>query len=98
MVVNASPLSIDCARRIDGLLDELGRTVVNRYFVLNAVAPGRVEAVRERMAGLKLEYLGTIPYDDAVEDAVLAGRSLYELDGGAAVRATEEIMKKLDID
>jgi CO dehydrogenase maturation factor len=95
VVVNANPLSIDCARRIDQLLGDLRRDVGKRYYLLNAVKAERVAAVRERLSGLSLEYLGAVPYDPAVEEAVFDGRSIYELEDTPAVGIIGEIMEKI---
>jgi len=95
VVVNASPLSIDSARRIDGLADEIGRDVGRRWYLLNAVPPRRAAAVREKMADLNLAELGELPYDAAVEDAVVEGRSVYTLEDGPAIEIMTSIMDQL---
>jgi len=95
VVVNANPLSIGCARRIDRLLSDLDRDVRSRYYLLNAVREDRVEAVREQMSGLSLEYLGALPRDDALEDAVFRGEPIYGLEDSPAVETMNELMHKL---
>lgn len=95
VVVSGSPLAIDSAKRIDRLLADLHQDVRNRHYVLNAVAEDRAAAVIEKMSGLSLEYLGTIPRDDAVEEAVLEGRSLYTLANTPAVGIIGEMMRKI---
>ena len=95
VVVNASPLAIDCARRIDILLADLGREVRRRHYLLNGVREDRRERVVEQMAGLNFGLLGAIPHDDAIEGALLEGRSIYDLDGTPAVRSVCEMMRKI---
>jgi len=97
VVVNGSPLAIDSAKRIDRLLADLGRNVQNKHYVLNAVAEDRAAAAIEKMSGLSLEYLGTIPRDDAVEEAVREGRSLYTLANTPAVGAIGAMMSKIGV-
>ena len=95
VVVNENPLAIECARRIDGLIDELDREVVCRHFLINAVRPERVETVKERMAGVQLQCLGAVPFDETVEDAVFHGRSVYSINSGPAVDAVHEVMQRI---
>jgi len=95
VVVNENPLAIDCAKRIDQLLDDLDRDVRHRHYVLNAVKEGREEAVRERLAALNLEYLGVVPRDDALEEAVFRGEPIDALDDSPAVRAVAEITRRI---
>ena len=87
VVVNENPLSLDCAERIDVLLKDMDRDVRNKYVLLNAVRPDRVEAVRRRLTGLSLTDLGAIPRDDAVEDLIFEGRPIGELADGPALQA-----------
>lgn len=95
VVVNANPLSIDCATRIDRLLADLGRDVRGKYYVLNAVREGRAEAVREAMAGRSLECLGSIPRDEALEESLFRGESIYDLEASPAMCIIEELMRKI---
>lgn len=98
VVVNEGPLAVDCARRIDGLLKELDRDVRKAYYVLNAVRPERQDDVRAKLADLKLEYLGAIPRDDALEDALYRGEPIYSLEGAPAVGTISKLMQKIGAD
>ena len=95
VVVSENPLSLDCARRIDRLVGEIGREVGRRWFVLNAVRAGRADSVVEKLADAQLEYLGAVPRDEAIEEAVFSGRSLLEIPDGPAVRAVNACMDKI---
>jgi len=95
VVVNENPLSTDSARRIAHLLPTLKNTVGRKYFVTNCVRENRIEAVKERVAGLDMEYLGCIPYDRALEDLVFAGESIYKLAGSPATLKIDEMVKVL---
>jgi len=95
IVVNSTPLATDCARRIVELADELQNPIGRKYLLLNAVTEDRVDALRHRTADLGLEYLGVLPYDKEVDDALFAGRSLYELQETPAILRMCEIMTKI---
>ena len=95
VVVNENPLAIGCARRIDELLSGLGRNVRHKYFLLNAVREDRVAAVVEKMSGSSLEYLGAIGRDDALDEAVFRGESVYALAATPAVRIMERVMEQI---
>ncbi len=98
VVVNENPLSLDCARRIDRLLHDLDRDVRHRYFLLNAVRDDRAAAVQDKLAELDLEYLGAVPRDEAVEDAVFHARSIYALENTPAFAIISQIMRKIGAD
>ena len=95
VVVNETPLAIDCARRIVGLVRELSNPVGRKYLIMNSVRQERVPALRERTADLDLEFLGAVPFDEAVEKAIFEGRSLYELQDCPAVLKVNEFMARI---
>ena len=95
VVVSESPLSVDCAVRIDELVNDLGRDVRNKYFLLNAVREDRVETIRRKMAGSSLEYLGVIPRDEELDDAIFRGESVYSLGDTPAVREIDKVMHRI---
>ena len=66
-----------------------------RHYVLNAVKPDREAVVRAKLAETSLEYLGAVPRDDALEETVFRGESVYTLDNCPAVRAVAEIMQRI---
>lgn len=95
VVVNENPLAIESARRIGRLVGDLKRDVGKKYFLLNAVKGDRVQAVKDKMAGSGLEYLGAIARDDALEEIMFRGESIYALAGSPAVRIIDEVMRKI---
>lgn len=96
VVVNSSTLAVDCARRIMELVADLKNEVRARHFILNNVPEGRVTALRAKVEALGLNYLGHIPHDEALEEAVYTGQSLFTLNGdNPAVRNMNAIMQKL---
>jgi CO dehydrogenase maturation factor len=95
VVVNDSPLSLDCARRIGAVVADIKNNVRRRFYLINAARPERIEEIRRRAAGLDMEYLGCLPLDPALEELVFEGRSVFELDGGPAMERMEGVMKLL---
>jgi len=97
VVVNDNPLAMDCASRIAHLLADLDRDVRNKYLLLNAVNPDRVEAVKDKMAGSGLEFLGAVPPDEAVPDALIRGEPIYALENTPAVEIIAEAMQRIGV-
>ncbi len=97
VVVDGGPLAIDSAKRIDRLLADLGRDVRGKYFVLNAVRPDRQAAVLEKLADTDLEYLGSIPRDEALEEALFRGDPIYALEDTPAVGTMDDMMRKIGV-
>jgi CO dehydrogenase maturation factor len=96
VVINASVLSVDCARRITELIASLKNEVQHKHFIINGVSESRIEALRQRTEALGLNYLGSLPQDETVADCVFEGKSLFELNGSSpAVVKMSQIMKKL---
>jgi len=98
VVVNDNPLAIDCATRIDALLNDLGRVVGNKYLLLNAVNPDRVEAVQDEMAGLSLEFLAAVPPDQALPNALIRHKPVYELENTPAIQIMTQVMQRIGVD
>jgi CO dehydrogenase maturation factor len=94
-VVNESPLSLDCARRVDALVADIKNSVRRKFYLINAARPERIREIRRRAEGLDMEYLGSLPFDPALGELIFAGRSVFELDGGPAVDAMEGVMGRL---
>ncbi len=95
VVVNRSPLSIDCARRIDAVVTSVHNEVRQKCVLINGVPDEKAHAVLEKMNGLDMEYLGCIPHDEALEEMIFAGRSLYELGDSVATLRMNAVMEKL---
>jgi len=97
VVVNDNPLALDSARRIDGLLAELDRDVRHKYYLLNMVPEDRVAAVRQEMAASHLDYLGALPRDDAIAQALVRGEPIYALENGPAVGIMSDMMRRIGV-
>jgi len=95
MVVNDNPLSIDCAERVNTLVHDLKSEVQNKYALVNGVRRGLSDRSRQRLQSLDLEVAGEIAWDPAVDECVLNGISLYELNGSPAVLQMAEVMEHI---
>jgi CO dehydrogenase maturation factor len=95
VVLNESPLAIDCARRIEELVKSIPNEVHKKFYVINAVREERLSAVRARAAGLGLEFLGAVPHDAALEELLFKGRPVAELNGSPAKAAIDRILDKI---
>lgn len=95
VVVNENPLSVDCARRIDELVSDMGRSIGRKYFLLNAVREQRQDAIREKLGKLSLADLGALPLDEALDEAVFQGKSIYTLEETPAVLAVNRVMERI---
>ena len=96
VVVNESPLSIECAVRIDNLTADLLYGVTRKALLANNVSDeSRVAAIREKTANLNMDFLGSVPRDPEVERMVFEGRSLFELDQSPAVERIDELFSQM---
>lgn len=95
VVVNNSPLAVDCARRIHEVITSLKNEVLHKYVLFNDVSENRIEQLKLKLQPFGFDYLGCLPHDSAVEEQVFNGKSLYELNDTPVTRKMDEIMKKL---
>lgn len=94
-VINNTPLSIDCARRIEVLLSGITNEVKNKHYIINGVNDDRVDIIKERCADLNMTFLGHIPLDAELEEASFNGQSLFDVADSPAVLNVNKIMDKL---
>ncbi|MFC1499020.1 AAA family ATPase [Verrucomicrobiota bacterium] len=94
-IINNTPLSIDCARRVQDLLGGISNEVRKKHYIINNVNSEKVSIIKERCADLDMEYLGCIPPDPELEDAIFNGKPLFELDTTPAVLSINEMMDKI---
>ncbi len=94
-VVGESPLSLDCARRVDQLVADIKNNVRRKFYLINSAREDRIEEIRKRAEGLDMDYLGSVPHDPELEELVFRGGAVFELDGSPAVAKMSEIMERL---
>jgi len=95
VVVNHNPLSMDAGRRILAVINSTKNPVRHKYLLVNGVPEEKADLVRRRADGLDMEYLGCIPRDEAVEEQIFDGGSLYDLRETVATERMKEVMKRL---
>jgi CO dehydrogenase maturation factor len=95
VVVNSSPLAVDCARRIHEIVTSLKNDVKHMHVIFNDVSDDKIEVLKTKLEPLGFNFLGSLPHDDVVEEQVFSGKSLYELNDTPATCKMDEIMKKI---
>ncbi len=95
VVVNNTPLAVDCARRIYEVITALKNEVKHKYVLFNGVSEDKIEVLKKKIEPFGFTYLGNLPHDDVVEEQIFSGKSLYELNGTPATQVMDRIMKKL---
>lgn len=95
VIINENPISIDTARSINAITEDLKNEIRHKYVVTNMVRSERLEDIRKRVSGLEMEYLGDIPADQTIEDAVFNGTSLLTVEKSKAVEYIFTIMDKI---
>ena len=79
VVTDASIVGLKAAKRITELTRELNIKIKKGFLVINR-AYGKVD--KEKVADLKLNYIGAIAVDPEIEEASLKGSSLMQLGKG----------------
>jgi len=98
IVVNHSPLALDCARRVETLLAQLKNPVGAKGYIVNGVAEERVNAVKQKAADLESEFLGAMPFDTELDQLLFDGGSVFDLaDDSQALTCVRQIMKTVQI-
>ena len=69
--------------------------VYKKYIVTNMVRDKNKEAVQKMASALPMDYLGDIPRDQAIEDAVFKGESLMKLEKSMAIEYIFSLMDKI---
>jgi len=96
-IVNDNPLSLDCARRIEEVTNDLKHGVGHKWVLINNVnGRERIDRVKERVDGLGMDLLGVLPYDEALDRIVFEQGSVLDLESGPAVDVIEDLMKKME--
>lgn len=89
---------IQTAKRIYGLIDELGLEIDRRVLIINRVSGNEAEELKNLAEKLGLSVAGTIPQDNMVFDYDLRGRPIFQLpDNSEAVKTVFSILDSLKI-
>ncbi len=76
VVSDATAAGLKAAKRIKAISEELGIKIKKDFLLINSAAK---EIEKEKLALIRLEYLGFIPFDPEIEQASLNGNSLMGL-------------------
>ena len=95
VIVSENPISIDTARSIKSITQDLKNEIRHMYVATNRVKDERKEAIQKRVAELEMEYMGDIPEDQAMEDALFNGQSLLTAEKTKAIAYIFSIMDKI---
>jgi len=80
IVSDNSAVGIRSAARISRLADELNITVKERFLLLNK-SRGRSQIIQEEVNKTGLLLKTEMPFSDEIEDAAIANKSVFELNG-----------------
>lgn len=94
VVVNDNPISINTAKRIITLSTELKSKIKQVFTITNGVKPERREKLQSMVEELDAEYIGDVPYDERLEEAVFNGVPLAEIDGSTAKETVSNILQR----
>jgi len=89
---------IQTAKRIDGLVDELGLEVGKRVLIINRVNNGNRKEMKSLAERSGLSVAGVVPLDSMVYEYDLQGKPIFRLPGDSqAVKAVFSILDSLAI-
>ena len=95
VVVNENPISLDTAKRIKRITEDLKNEIRHKYVVTNMVKDERKEEIHKRLSELEMDCIGDIPKDQAIEDAIFNGTSLLTMEKSKAMEYIFSIMDKI---
>ena len=88
IVVNDNPISLNTAKSIK---NKIGK----EYIITNMVREDRMDEVRGRVEELDIEYLGNVPYDRTVGDALFQKKPLGSISNSSAKKSVEKLITKI---
>jgi len=86
IVVNDNPISLNTARNIEEITKDLKTAIKKKYVMTNMVKEKRRDDVKNKIQDLGLARFCDIPFDETIEEAVYAGKSLREA-GSEVIRS-----------
>ena len=89
---------IHTAKRIEGLVNELGLKIDRRLLIINRVSDDDAEKLKSLAENSGLSAAGTVPHDDLIFNYDLHGKPIFQLpDNSKAVSAVFSILDSLQI-
>jgi len=78
-VVTDNLVSLQTAKTIDSMTNDLKNDVRKKYVVTNMVGEARRDVLKKRIEAAGLVHFCDIPYDPSIADALFEGKSLAEI-------------------
>ncbi len=95
IVVNDNPISLNTAKSIKKISTTLKNKIGKEYIITNMVRDDRILEVRGRIEELDIEYLGDVPYDAAVGDALFQKKPLSSIGDSSAKKSVEKLINMI---
>jgi CO dehydrogenase maturation factor len=92
VVVNENPIALNTAKTIQKIISQLKNEIKKLYVITNMVSEKRKDDIRKRIEELNMQYLGDIPFDEKLSDAIFNGQSLLDLEDYAAKSMIHHIL------
>ena len=91
IVVNSNPLSIDSAKNIYQLTQELNNRIKKLYVITNNVPEMLLSDVKKRIRDINIEIIGNLPPDNLLETVIFKGKPFYTLEDSPAIKNIKEM-------
>jgi CO dehydrogenase maturation factor len=95
VIAGQNPLSLDSAGRIDALTESLGSRIRKKYVIANFVDAKNLSRIKERIAGMRVEFLAHMPYDAELEEATNNGVPVIRLERVESFGIIDAIIHKI---
>jgi CO dehydrogenase maturation factor len=95
VLVTDNPLSLDSARRIQAITEDLDSRIGRKFLVTNMLRPERAERISGGLAELAasgLTIFCDLPYEKELEAVVMAGKAPAHLDGSPLMHCIDKII------
>lgn len=92
VIVTDNPLSLQSAQRVKEVAAAIGTRIGKIYAVTNMLGGTKLERITERLHTIDLPILTSIPYDEALNEAVFEGMPLRELETSRAFEHIDFIL------
>jgi CO dehydrogenase maturation factor len=100
-VVSANPISLDTAKKVEEITGKIKNAVIKKYVITNMVQEKWRKQIEERLSQLSMEYLGNIPKDEVIEEAIMTGSNLMAIGNSEAkdiiFKMIEKIQSKVQV-
>lgn len=95
IVVTENSLSFQSAKAIEDIITYIDSRIKKTYIVTNLVREERLDAIKERLKGLKSEYLCNIPLDAELDEKIFNGESVMNITDSPVIETMKFILEKV---